>query len=621
MSGRVLSLLSRVARQLNSLRVQALLATILPLAILLGLAVAAVFLAYEQVAAQLALGRDRELARISADRLSENMAGFMRVLTTLANLDLMRSGDLGSQKEALSKAPDLLVDFDGGVIVLNAAGTVVITEPYRPDLLGESFSDVSYFRQVQQQRTFVFSDIVQEPGSGEDMIVVAVPITSRDGNTQGVLLGRFYVAFQRIGQEIQKLRISDVGEAYLIDHAGRVIYHPDFALIGTDVSQRVSVAQLMQGDREGAVIVEGAGAERQVVGYAIVGVTGWGLVVQEPWAEVVAPAVSSLRPIILVLLAGVVLLAAIVSTGVQRVIRPISQMAEYARKVAAGDYAVQVPPNPIRELRAMGDAFNEMVAQISRYQAGLRQYVAAITHTQEEERRRIARDLHDDTVQSLIAIGQRLELARDMIGDHPQEAVEQLRDLRKMITSTIDSVRQFSRDLRPTVLEDLGLVAALQFLVSDLSQKDKVEVALSIEGNADGLPPEMEVAIYRIVQEALTNIRKHACASLVQIRAQFLPKQVVVTVRDNGVGFEVPTEMADLANQGNFGLMGLKERTQLFEGHVSIISQPNQGTQVQVILPWTARVSAVLSSPPPPTSSFPARARPAEPSRASEQPR
>jgi len=618
MSGRVLSLLSRTARRLNSLHAQALLATILPLAILLALAVGAVFLAYEQVAAQLALSRDRELARVSADRLSENMAGFLRVLTTLANLDLMRTGDLGSQKEALSKARDLLIDFDGGVIVLNAAGTVVITEPYRPDLLGDSFSDVSYYRQVQQQRTFVFSDIVQEPGSGEDMIVVAVPITSRDGNLVGVLLGRFYVAFQRIGQEIQKLRISDVGEAYLIDHSGRVIYHPDFALIGTDVSQRLSVAQLMQGGSEGAVIVEGAGAERQVVGYAIVGVTGWGLVVQEPWAEVVAPAVSSLRRIILVLLVGVVLLAGIVSTGVRRVIRPITQMAEYARKVAAGDYAVQVPPNPIREMRAMGDAFNEMVAQISRYQAGLRQYVAAITYSQEEERRRIARDLHDDTVQSLIAIGQRLELARDMIGDHPQEAVEQLRDLRKMITSTIDSVRQFSRDLRPTALEDLGLVAALQFLVNDLNQKDKLEVALTIEGSADGLPPEMEVAIYRIVQEALTNIRKHARASLVQIRAQFLPKQVVVTVRDNGVGFKVPTDVAELANQGNFGLMGLNERAQLFEGHVSIVSQPNEGTQVQVILPRRVEVPAVLSSPPAPISSIPVRARPAAPRRASE---
>jgi len=572
-------------KRLNNLRNQALLATILPLAFLLGLAVVAVYFAYQQVAEQLALSRDRELARISADRLSENMAGFARVLTTLANLDIVRSGDPALQREAISAARDLLIDFDGGVLVLDAAGIVTITEPYRPDLLGDNFSELPYFQHAQQQRSFIFSDIVQEPGSGEDMIVVAVPIISQAGEFRGVLTGRFYVRFQRIGQEIQKLRVSDVGEAYLIDRTGRVIYHPDYALIGADFSQRTRVAPLLRGEREGAVLVEGDQGDSQVVGYAVVSVTGWGLIVQEPWSEVVAPAVASLQRIILVLLAGVVVLAAVVSAGVQRVIRPITQMAAYARRVAAGDYAVQVPPNPIRELRDMGEAFNEMVSQISRYQAGLRQYVAAITHTQEEERRRIARDLHDDTIQSLIAIGQRLELARDMIADDPQEAVEQLRELRKMVTSTIDSVRQFSRDLRPTTLEDLGLVAALQFLVSDLSQKDHIEVTLNIDGAAEDVSPEMEVAIYRIVQEALTNIRKHAKASHVLIQAQFQPEQILITVQDNGVGFEVPEEMAELASRGSFGLMGLRERAQLFDGQVSISSKPGEGTRVQVILP------------------------------------
>ena len=185
----------------------------------------------------------------------------------------------------------------------------------------------------------------------------------------------------------------------------------------------------------------------------------------------------------------------------------------------------------------------------------------------------------------MIAIGQRLELARDMIADNPQEAIEQLRELRKMVTSTIDSVRQFSRDLRPTTLEDLGLVAALQFLVSDLSQKDHIEVTLSIDGTAEDVAPEMEVAIYRIIQEALTNIRKHARASHVLIQAQFQPEQILITVQDNGVGFEVPEEMAELASRGSFGLMGLRERAQLFDGQVSINSKPGEGTRVQVILP------------------------------------
>ncbi len=579
------SVVVRGIKNLDSLSFLAVLVTVLPLTVLLGLSVAAVFYVYQQVAEQLALGRNEEIARISADRLSENLAGFVRVLTTISRLDIVRSGDPAQQQNALTQARDLLLDFDGGVIVLNQAGICTVTEPYRPDLLGQDFSSRPYFQTTRQMKLVTFSDIMQEEGSGEDIIVVAVPILSREGEFRGILSGRFYVQFQRIGEEIRKLHSDEVGEAYLIDRKGRVIYHPNYALIGTDFSQRLSVGRLLSGDRQGAVIVEGEDGIRRVVGYATVGVTGWGLIVQEPWAEVVAPAVRSLRPIVVALVIGIGALIAFLSMGVQRVVGPITRMAAYARLVAAGDYTVHVPTNPIRELRDMADAFNEMVEQISRYQAGLRQYVAAITKSQEEERRRIARDLHDDTIQALIAIGQRLELARDLIHESPDEAIEQLRDLRKMVTRTIESVRAFSRDLRPTALEDLGLVPALQYLVNNLIQKDGIDASLSVEGSPEGLPPDLEVTIYRIVQEALTNIHRHAKASLVRVQAQFLPHVITITVRDNGVGFTVPDDITELANQGNYGLLGLRERAQLFGGQLIITSQPGEGTEIQVLLP------------------------------------
>lgn len=582
---KVLRAVVRGIKKLDSLSFLAVIVTALPLTVLLGLSVAAVFYVYQQVAEQLALGRNEEIARISADRLSENLAGFVRVLTTISRLDIVRGGDPAQQKNALVQARDLLLDFDGGVIVLNQEGICTVTEPYRPDLLGQDFSSRPYFQVTRQTKLVTFSDIMQEEGSGEDIIVVAVPILSRDGEFRGVLSGRFYVQFQRIGEEIRKLYSDEVGEAYLIDRKGRVIYHPNYAFLGADFSQRLSVSRLLSGDRQGAVLVEGEDGIRRVVGYATVGITGWGLIVQEPWADVVAPAVRSLRSIIVALVIGIGVLVSFLFMGVQRVVGPITKMAAYARLVAAGDYTVHVPSNPIRELRDMAGAFNEMVEQISRYQAGLRQYVAAITKSQEEERRRIARDLHDDTIQALIAIGQRLELARELIHESPDEAVEQLRDLRKMVTRTIESVRAFSRDLRPTALEDLGLVPALQYLVNNLIQKDGTDASLSVEGSPDGLPPDLEVTIYRIVQEALTNIHRHAQASLVQVHAQFSPHLVIITVRDNGIGFNVPDDITELANQGSYGLLGVRERAQLFGGQVIITSQPGKGTEMQVLLP------------------------------------
>jgi signal transduction histidine kinase len=225
-----------------------------------------------------------------------------------------------------------------------------------------------------------------------------------------------------------------------------------------------------------------------------------------------------------------------------------------------------------------------MVEQIRKYRAGLRQYVADITLTQEEERKRIARELHDDTVQSLIAISQRIELIKGVLDDSG-EARNRLSELRTMVTGAIASVRQFSRDLRPLALEDLGLVAAMQYLVNQLVQSEGVDVNFECEGTVEGLPPDMEVAIYRILQEALNNVKKHAGATEVQVLAQFTARQVALVVQDNGRGFTVPESITDFASSGSFGVMGLQERAQLFGGHVVIESEPDQGTTIRLVLP------------------------------------
>jgi two-component system sensor histidine kinase DegS len=160
-----------------------------------------------------------------------------------------------------------------------------------------------------------------------------------------------------------------------------------------------------------------------------------------------------------------------------------------------------------------------------------------------------------------------------------------LTDIRKMVTDTITSVRQFSRDLRPLTLEDLGLVPALQFLINDLDQSAAISARLEIEGDAVGLSPDLETAVYRIIQEALNNIRKHAAATEVLVTIRFLSRQTILEVKDNGVGFPVPQTTSDLARNGSFGLLGMEERASLFGGDISLYSAINQGTIIRVILP------------------------------------
>ena len=301
------------------------------------------------------------------------------------------------------------------------------------------------------------------------------------------------------------------------------------------------------------------------------------------------PTVPLWKPLLAVsgvLLVGLVSLALVLLWAVRRITTPIERMAEQAKQVASGDYDAQVALSRVSELRTLGMAFNHMVTQLSAYRAGLQEYVASVTDSQEEERKRIARDLHDGTIQNLIAIGQRIELAREMLGEQTiEESKAQLTETRAMVTDAIAGIRQFSRDLRPLALEDLGLLPALQYLVGRLEQAESLAAVLKVEGEPVGLTPDMEVAIFRITQEVLNNIRKHAQAAHVWVTVRFLPRQTLLEIRDDGVGFTVPENTTDLARKGSFGLLGLQERANLFGGDISIQSALGQGTIVRVILP------------------------------------
>lgn len=573
---------------ITQLRAQAIALIVLLLLLMTALTVGVAFLAYRQVSQTLAESRDQELAIIGAERLSEQMEGTLRGLLTLADQPEMQSGEPTLQEATLFRGRELVADLtneDGGIIILDANGFVSITRPFRPDLIGQDFSQEPYFARARALRTFVFSNIIKEPGTDQDVIVIAVPIINNfTGEFIGVIATRFYTAFQGLGREIQKLEVGEHGITYLVDQNGRVIYHPIDNAIGQDFSQREVVQRLRRGDREGALTSQENNQPSTVEGYAVVPITGWGLVIGEPWSQVVQPALISLRPVFVVLIIGLIVVASAVSVGVQRVTDPIRSLVMQTRQVASGDYDAQVRLSRIKEIRDLGAEFNEMVQQIGRYRAGVRQYVADITQSQEEERKRIARDLHDDTVQSLIAISQRIELIKSTLDD-PNVARSKLTDLRTMVTGAIASVRQFSRDLRPLALEDLGLIAAMQYLVNRLSQNDGIEVDLKIDGDAEGLSNDMEVAIYRILQEALNNVRKHAKANKVNVVARFGQSYIRLTVEDNGVGFEVPEALTDFASDGNFGVMGLQERAQLFGGDLAIQSALSRGTTVRMIMP------------------------------------
>jgi signal transduction histidine kinase len=214
----------------------------------------------------------------------------------------------------------------------------------------------------------------------------------------------------------------------------------------------------------------------------------------------------------------------------------------------------------------------------------LRFYIRQVTNAQEDERRRIARELHDETAQGLIDVARRIDdlVTSDLAAS--ELAVERLEQLYQRIEDLVQGVRRFGRDLRPSVLDDLGLLPAVEGLIAGLDESG-IECKLEISGERRRLSPDVELALFRIVQESLNNIKRHANASEVVTAVGFDKDKLIVAVCDNGRGFEMPARIGDLALLGRFGFVGMHERAQLLRGILIVQAEPGRGTTVMVEVP------------------------------------
>lgn len=565
---------------LNSLRVQAVLWLLLPFALMLLIILAVSTLAYQQVVTSLIIGRDREIAAVAAERISERLENYADILTVLSNDPGLRANEETRRLAVLRGAAEQLAPFDGGVFVLDASGQL-LTQMAPAGITQAPLNLEPYFRSVRALQVPAFSDILDQPGQADSVMAVLVPISAPTGDALGALVGVFQLKNQRLGSDIRRLRIGDRGVAYLVDRQGRAIYHPDPTLLGQDLRREAVVQRVLQGDQN--ALLADANGEQVVYGYASVAVSGWGLITRESFVTLTAPVRPYLGTALLVLGLGLILGLFWLPLGARRITEPINRLASQASRLAAGAEVAHVDGGTIRELQTLASAFNDMAQQIAASRAAQRSYVAAVTRTQEEERRRIARELHDGTVQALVAIGRRLEYLEGASQD--QELVSQLSGLRHLVSDAAAEARRFSRELRPLVLEDLGLAPALRFLSNQLSEHDGIQVNLTVRGALGGLNSDQELVLFRIFQEALTNISKHAQATEVNALVESDAEGILLQVSDNGHGFNQPFSTNEFASRGHFGLMGIQERAQLLGGRLELTSQPAQGTVLRVWLP------------------------------------
>jgi signal transduction histidine kinase len=215
----------------------------------------------------------------------------------------------------------------------------------------------------------------------------------------------------------------------------------------------------------------------------------------------------------------------------------------------------------------------------------MRFYARKITQAQENERKRIARELHDDTIQSLIAISRRLEALSTSEPTLPDTAAQRIHELQRTTSEVINRVRLFSQALRPSTLDYLGLLPTLEELVAAINRHDGLLAELWVHGEQRRLSSEVELSLFRIVQEALNNVIKHADAARVVTVVELSDSNITVTVQDDGIGFQPSTLAEHPATASRLGLLGMQERARLLGGTLVIDSAPGHGAKVIVNVP------------------------------------
>ncbi|HSB32243.1 MAG TPA: cache domain-containing protein [Candidatus Sulfobium mesophilum] len=557
-------------------------------------------------------------------------------LTRLYDISLSGSIDLNDddwdpEDNALKTAYQYSI-FTDGIFLLDLKGNVVRSYPLgqqKRNLMGNP-----YVRRTIEENRAVISNIYTEEGTNKRVIYVLVPLTDKNGWKIGAVGGEINPTNYVMTNLIRSIPTRGDTIIELVDSFGVVIASNNpvrvFAcsdrnkILGNLInSKQKSVMKCHRcHEGEGGATGTERGKTIDMLAFAPLSEAPWGISVRESEKMVFAPS-SQLRKKFLIL--GLISIgsALVFSLGISRsIVTPIRSLTMATKKIAGGILKEPVRVVSRDEIGALGMSFetmrvklSESLDKIQKYNTELeervfertmelqqsRKRLSILLHevirAQEEERKRIARELHDETSQSIAALGMSIEIAAIALKENALTP-ETIYELRAKVTQLLEGISRLIHDLRPPVLDDLGLESGVRWLLErhlsvkgikyQLNASEEFQKLISSEETI--LDDKTVFRLFRIIQEAIINVSKHAQASNVAVSLLFDGQGVKVHIKDNGIGFDVQTvfEEADSGTVSGFGLIGLKERAALLEGTVDIRSIPGEGTEITIIIPLSS---------------------------------
>jgi signal transduction histidine kinase len=546
--------------------------TILPLTILVF---GVVFLSqslHHQAMVQLVGDRNLRAVRAAADALSMQLDHKVYSLRTAARII-----EAGAPLDGDSPALDLIsAEFNGGLGLYDAQNTLISSRGGGDYLQTLPVGQADFWTQVkasQPQAAVLMAD-TRYPGGTLELVGVKL-------SNGRILVGGFSPE-AAIQQTVVSILTTEQARMLVVNQAGEVLYYSGDRTALGDPLGLPGVAEALNGESGVNTVASHQGD--LVTAFSTIPQAGWALVLEENWEEIATPFLSTTQSAPLLLVPLLVLALVALLFGARQIIQPLQELEVKASRLARGDFAaIRQPVGGIAEIRHLQNALSSTAGELESAQVALRGYIGAITDGVEKERRGLARELHDDTLQALIALNQRFHLVQASAAT-PEDRVS-IDQLKQMTEQTIANLRRMVGGLRPLYIEDLGLTAALEMLAKESSQGSNAPVEFTATGDPRRLPADVEMALYRMAQEALSNAQRHSSSNQVRLELNFEPETVRLTVRDDGVGFVVPDAPDEFARQGHFGLLGLAERAELIGGSLQVKSRPGNGTTVQVTVP------------------------------------
>ncbi|MFK7801651.1 MAG: ATP-binding protein [Anaerolineae bacterium] len=373
-------------------------------------------------------------------------------------------------------------------------------------------------------------------------------------------------------EKLSLINTLDTQQAFIIVDQNRELLFYNGASHSTQtVLDHAGIAEALAG-KSGSIIQEFPNTIH-LISYGPIKSLGWAFVVEETWqgGRLSWLNLSFLVPLLLIPL--ILIFFAFMWGGNRWILRPLSILNKYAQCVGDGQYDERLPfVSGIDEINVLHSELNRMVDKLRESQTSLRNYASAIQTGQEEERKRLSQELHDDTIQSLVHLDQQVQLM-----DIPDQSTLALRT---QIAKISVNLRSMIQDLRPSYLDELGLVPAIDMLTRNLSaNQPKTVISFQIDGIPRRLPSDHELVFYRVAQEGLSNAVKHANATSIQVNLIFNGQTAELKIRDDGVGIS-----SDILEQieGTFGLRGMQERALSIDGELKI-SSSTEGSLISLI--------------------------------------